>query len=218
VEKRKGQNSILFVATLGVFGMIGLFSVQAFGQQCKNHDCSELGDKVRELEVKYLWFNEKSIDEYAGLVEKFLRSFPKNNVSSINVSWISTNDSRPFRSLEIGAENSPKPSFFPVSLKARQEVEEFILFTGNGLPGTKFSFRFTRDSVDTGFELEIALPELKHDLVEYAYSLALDLKRCEAGTELDREILRSSKVEVNRGKLIFSSRVSTDSIEGYLVN
>ena len=201
-----------------MFVIIGLFS-QAFGQlkdQSNFNDCSEIRDKVRKLEVKYLWFNHKSIDEYEYLLRSMLRSFPKKKVNSIDVSWTSRDDSRPFRSLELVPDesDSTQPSFLPVSLKARGEVEEDILFIGNGLPGKQFTFSFSRDPDNSNFRLEMTLPELDGTLVERAYSMALDERRCE-DLNRDGKLLDSTKVEVNGDKLVFTSKISTDSIEKY---
>jgi hypothetical protein len=217
VEKRKGQKSILFAATLGVFVMVGTFTIHAFGQQEDNViSCYESRDKVRGLEVKYLWFNHKSINEYAYLLESMLRSFPKTKVNSIDVSWTSNDDSRPFRSLELDSPYDSKPSFLPVSLKMRQEVEQDILFIGNGLPGKQFTFSFNRDVENSNFRLEMTLPELDGALVERAYSMALNEWRCEDYSSFDGKLLDSTKIEVNGDKLIFTSRVLTDSFEKYL--
>jgi len=220
VNNRKGQNSILFAATLGVFVMIGTFTFHASGQQIQQQDkvngCYESRGEVRELEVKYLWFNHKSIHEYAYLLESILRSFPKKKVNSIDVSWSSIDDSRPFRLLELDSPFDSKPSFRPVSLKMRQEVEQNILFIGNGLPGKQFTFSFNRDVKYSNFHLEMTLPGLDGALVERAYSMALNDWRCEDYSSWDDKLLDSTKIEVNGDKLIFTSRIVTDSFERYL--
>jgi hypothetical protein len=222
VEKRKSQNSILFVATLGVIVLFGLFA-ETNGQQVKNQvddtGCYQLRNKVRELEVKYLWFNHKSIDEYSNLVKSMLTSFPDNEVGFIDASWKSSDDSRPFRSLEF-VSNDPdsRPSFSPVSLKMRKNVEEDILTTGNGLPGKQFAFRFSRDASYSNFRLEIKLPELDRALVEHVYSMALADWPCEGYSSWGDKLLKSTNIEVKEDKMIFTSKIKTDSIEKYLTN
>ncbi|MEP6850780.1 MAG: hypothetical protein ABI999_18120 [Acidobacteriota bacterium] len=233
---RKNQNSILILATIGVyFGLVLVGAtpqvlaqttraskVEPTGELAERRGCMDiqlscrglLAD-VREQETKYLWFNDHSIREYVTLLEEVLRTYPEKEEDRLDITWLSADQSRPFRSLETSS-----PSSFPflsrVSTKKRERLEEDILFTGNGSPGKRFSLTIQRDRGQTISFFKVVNPGIDPHLLKTAYGSALDLYRCDYGFELENVILKNTEITLEDDNLVVVTRLPRGSLDSLL--
>lgn len=231
MNNRKPQNSIIALATLGVYlGLLlagatpGVLAQQAALTKEFNikdeietsdkldndpDDCRAVDlEKIRELEATYLWFNDRSIEDYRRLVEQLLNSY--SEVPVFDVNWKPVGELRPWRSVTpstelIGAKQSS------------DDINAEIIILGNGLPGKSFSFSAIKDDYGHSFKLESANFPYDQPLVRYLYNAAFDFYRCPTrGSELEDIILRHSEIKVENRNLIITTRLPRGSLDPLL--
>ncbi len=227
---RKNQNSILVLATLGVY--LGLVLVGATPQvlaqaamtrqfdvkdeiEVKDDldkkpdgcDVTEVGANLFDLKATYLWYNDRTIGEYDSLIESFIDEY--SDVGAFDVNWNSAGDSRPTRGLAASVDSIG-------GNKSAHELDGSILLLGNGSPGKSFSFSATRDA--SGYTFRFESKAIPHDppLVRYLYNTAFDLYRCANGSDLSNAILRHTEVKVLGTNLIISTHLPRGSLDALL--
>lgn len=232
MSKRKNQNSILVLATLGVY--IGLVLVGATPQvlaqaaMTRQFDVrneidrqgeedstacgrrtSQLQEKVSELKATYLWFNDNSVVEYANLVEQLVNTY--SAVDAFDVTWKSGGDLRPWNAAItntdlIGAGVST------------HEMDDDIIVLANGIPGKSFSFSAAR--YDPGYTFRFESHSFSYDtpLVRYLYNSAFDLYRCPDFGYRPDIILRHSEVKVEGKNLLITTHLPRGSLDALLAS
>ena len=231
MSKSKSQNSIIALATLGVYlGLLlagatpGVLAQQAaLTKEFNLKDEIETSDKldndpddcrtadfekIQELRATYLWFNDRSIGEYRYLIEQLLDSY--SEVPVFDVNWKPVGELRPWRSVTASTE----------LIGAKQSSDDIgaeIIILGNGLPGKSFSFSATKDDYGHSFKLESTNFPYDQPLVRYLYSAAFDFYRCPPrGSELEDIILRHSEIKVENRNLIITTRLPRGSLRTLL--
>lgn len=230
MNNRKANNSILVLATLGVY--LGLVLVGATPQVLaqaamarqfnvkdeievkddldkKPDDCDlgQLRENVTDYETTFLWFNRRSISEYTGLVENVLDAFPEI-VDGIDVSWQSVGEFRPSRNVITSL---AYPYGFLDEERSR-ELNSDVLYVGNGLPGKSFSFSVLRNALGNDFRFESRQFSYDAPLVRALYTSALDLQKCEDWSHED-VILRNTQLLVEGNHLVIITRLPRGSLD-----
>ena len=227
---RKNQNSILVLATLGVY--LGLVLVGATPQilaqaamtrqfdvkdeiEVKDDldkkpdgcDTTEVHSKLLDLKATYLWYNDRTIGEYNHLVELFIDGY--SDVAAFDVNWNPADDARPSRTLTANIDSIG-------GSKSAHDLDGSILILGNGAPGKSFSFAVARDASGYTFRFESKAVPYDPPLVRYLYTTAFDLYRCTDGLELNETILRHTEVKVLGTNLVISTRLPRGSLDPLL--
>lgn len=227
---RKNQNSILVLATLGVY--LGLVLVGATPQVLaqaamtrqfdvkdeievkddldkKPDDCdtTEVHSKLLDLKATYLWYNDGTIGEYSHLVESFIDGY--SEVAAFDVKWKPDDDAKPSRTLTANIDSIG-------GIKSAHDLDGSILILGNGAPGKSFSFAATRDASGDTFRFESKAIPYDSPLVRYLCTTAIDLYRCTDGSELSGTILRHSEVKVLGTNLVIFTRLPRGSLDSLL--
>jgi hypothetical protein len=227
LSNRKNQNSILVLATLGVYlglvlagatpqvlaqaAMTRQFDVKdeiEFKDDLDNKpdklDEDELRTRVQELKTIYLWYNDYSIEEYADLVDDVLRAY--SDSLAFDVRWDSVGDLKQTRTANI-------TSTFAGAYEFAKNNEYEVLDLGNGLPGKSFSFSALK--YESGYSFKFTSLSFAHDapLVRYLYSAALDFHRSRGTSDI---ILAHTEIKVEGTNLIISTRLPRGSLDSLL--
>ena len=231
MSNRKNNNSALILATLGVY--LGLVLVGATPQvlaqaamtkQFNVKDEIEHKDdldkkpggcnfeKVVDYETTFLWFNRKSIPDYADLVRRVLEAYPEE-VDGIDVSWRSVGDVRPLRKV---ATTVAYPFGF-LEAESSEDLDGDVLFAGTGFAGMEFRFSVFRNNFETQFRFESQQIPYDTPLVRALYSSALDLYRCSPYNSGDL-ILRNTELTVVGDHLMINTRLPRGSLKSLLAN
>ncbi len=233
MSSRKTNNSILVLATLGVY--LGLVLVGATPQvlaqaamtkqfnvkdevevkddlDTKPDGCKleHLGGEITDLETKYLWFNDRSISEYRYLLEQVLDAYPET-VSEIDISWISKGDLRPSRQVVATTK-------LPIDDTAAHELNSDVILVGNGLPGKAFSFSVFRNHLEDQFKFESRSIPYDSPLIKELYSKAFDYHRCLCALEVEQVILKHTVVNVEGTNLVITTRLPRGSLDTLLAS
>jgi hypothetical protein len=226
LNNRKNQNSILVLATLGVYlGLVlagatpQVWAQSATAKQFSLKDeterqndldnkpdtpCNdELLTKIRELEALYPWFNDYNIHSYAGLVDDILDASPK--IGAFSVSWKSVGKDKQIRTVTAVSSLVAAEEFL-------DKIGDDVLILGNGLSGRSFSFSADRD--DSGHFIKFESKAFPYDqpLVRYLYGAALEFQRCSDDSEYSL-ILRNTEVRVQDRNLIITTRLARGSLD-----
>jgi len=227
VTNRKGQNSILFVATLGVYlglVLVGAPHVLAQAATTRQFDVKDEIEKkddldknpngcdlarseyeIKDVETEYLWFNDRSISEYRYLLEQVLDAYPLN-VGEVDVTWTSIGDRKASRRVSAAIT-------LPVADQASRGLDDDIVFVGNGLPGKAFFFSFFRNRLEDRFRFESRSVPYDSALVRSLYSSAFDHNRCSCSLEREQLILKHTEVNVEGTNLVITTRLPRGSLE-----
>lgn len=227
---RKNQNSILVLATLGVY--LGLVLVGATPQvlaqaamtrQFNVKDEVEIKDdldkkpggcdvtkatsNLLDLKSTYLWYNDRTIGEYSNIVELLINEY--SDVAAYSANWNSAGDVRPWRTVTVDADSIG-------GNKSAHDLDGEILILGNGAPGKSFSFAAAKDA--SGYTFRFESKAVPHDppLVRYLYGNAFDIYRCSNNLELVDTILGHSEVKVLGTNLVISTHLPRGSLGSLL--
>jgi hypothetical protein len=235
VNNRKANNSILVLATLGVY--LGLVLVGATPQvlaqaamarqfnvkdeiEVKDDldkkpdgcDLGQLRENVTDNETTFLWFNRRSISEYTWLIKSVLDAYP-DEVDGIDVSWQSVGEFRPSRKVTV----SLAYPFGFLDEESSRELNSDVLYVGNGLPGKSFSFSLLRNAFGNDFRFESKQIPYDAPLVRALYASALDLQKCEDWSH-DDVILRNTQLVVEGDHLVIITRLPRGSLDALLAS
>lgn len=226
MNNRKNQNSILVLATLGVYlGLVlagatpQVLAQAAMAKQFNVKDeiekqdeldnkpdgcrVAKSGREITELDATYLWFNHRTISEYAHLVEQIIDAY--SDVDAFNVGWKSIGDFRPGRTVTTTTD-------FVGTDRSAHDFDEDVIFVGNGLHGKSFSFSATKD--DSGYSSKFESNAIPYDppLVRYLYRAAFDFRKC-FRPEQQEIILRHTEIKVEGTNLIVSTRLPRGALD-----
>ena len=230
MTNRKGQNSILFVATLGVYlglVLVGAPHVLAQAATTRQFDVKDEIEKkddldknpngcdlarsdheIKDLETEYLWFNDRSISEYQGLLEQVLEAFPQK-VGEVDINWTSIGDRKASRRVTTAIT-------LPIADPAAHGLDDDVIFVGNGLPGKTFSFSFFRNRLEDRFRFESRSVPYDSALVRSLYGSAFDHHRCFGSLELEQLLLKRTEVNVEGTNLVITTRLPRGSLDALL--
>ena len=170
-------------------------------------------DKVVDYETTFLWFNRKSIPDYADLVRRVLEAYPEE-VDGIDVSWRSVGDVRPLRKV---ATTVAYPFGF-LDAEASEYLDGDVLYAGTGFAGKAFTFSVFRNNFETQFRYESQHIPYDTPLVRALYSSALDLCKCSPNRSGDELILRNTELTVAGDHLVIVTRLPRAGLDSLLLS
>ncbi|MBL8180887.1 MAG: hypothetical protein JNL64_04685 [Blastocatellia bacterium] len=236
MTERKHNNSILVLATLGVY--LGLVLAGATPQilaqaattrlfdvkdeievkedlDNKPDDCELLRDGVRKLEVDKLWFNHSDIGAYSALVEDLIEVYSEGNYDSLDVNWVVSDDARPFSNI-LSRSNLARPQLSKVDFRTRDIIERDILELANGFPGLGIEFSLVRNDIDTVWKLNVKNNGIDADKLHAAYNSSLYLYRCARSLDRRELLLKHTSVSVEDTNLVVITRLPRGSLDSLL--
>lgn len=178
--------------------------VSGFGRVSDQSDCDVTRERLRDREANYLWFNSRTFGDYFNSIGKITAAYPAKQFPDIDITWSSVTAERPFRKVEF--------SGIPLAdLEAWEDLEQTVLFLGNGVPGKKFRLQFSRKNDHVRVQFEAALFEEDTPLVRLLYFEALNYYRCGGNFEFEKTVLNRTELLVENKALLLSSRFTLGS-------
>jgi len=175
----------------------------------KPDGCDVGHEEPVDLQTKFLWFNDKSLDSYESLVESILEAYPKKQFSSIELAWTTVDAERPFRKVDFSGPLLPDSEI-------TEELNSDFPFVANGFPGKDVVFSVSRNNGKTNFSFESKSFRYDTPLVRSLYSKALDYYRCSGSLETAELIYKNTQVVVENNNLIISTRLARGSLDSLL--